>query len=350
MLNSFSTNATVAKSRAIYGKRLTQEDYKELMRRNNVTEVAEYLKRNTHYKNILSAVDTNTIHRGFLETLLRRDNFDLYEKLCKFQQLNKIPFFNYLVTKHETEEIVSCILHLNAHASDEYITTLPSYLIEHASFNLIELAKCRTYQSMLSVLKKTPYYSILKDEIPDENGTYDCTKLETELRTYYLNWLNATIDKDFKGKVAKDLHYLIDTQTDLINVINGFRMKTFFNADANTIEKSMLHFYGRLSKNKQREIYEAADADDYIKRLQKTYYGRQMESTNENIEWSTLEKSTQSLRYRYAKLTLSSSNSAPVSLYTILFLFDIEVNNIINIIEGIRYKAPMSSIEKLLIL
>ena len=186
MFDSFSLNATVAKSRTIYGKRLTQDDYKELLRRNSVSEIAEYLKRNTHYRNILSSIDTNTIHRGFLETLLRRDVFDLYVRLCKFQQLDRIPFYNYIILKQETEEIVSCILNLNANSGEEYISKLPGYLIDHASFNLIELAKSRDYNGMLNVLKKTPYYPILKDAVPDEDGLYDCTKLEVQLRTYYL--------------------------------------------------------------------------------------------------------------------------------------------------------------------
>ncbi len=350
MLDSFSLNATVAKALSIYGKRLTADDYKELMHRNNVSEIADYLKRNTHYGKVLESIDTNTIHRGFLESLLRHYEFDLYVRLCKFQHLDKTPFYNYIVIRQEIEEIISCILHLNAKASDEYITGLPSYLINHASYNLIELAKSRSYQDLLNVIKKTPYYALIKDEVPDENGVYDCTKIEIKLMTYYHKWLNNTINDDFNGKTAKDLNYLITTQIDIVNIINGFRMKTFFNTNADNIEKSMLPFYGRLSKNKQYELFEAVDEDDYIKRLQKNYYGRQLGMFDSNLDKTMLEKYTKALKYKYAKLTLMVSSSAPVSIYTILFLFDIEVENIINIIEGIRYKAPLSFIEKLLIL
>ena len=56
-------NATVAKIMAIYGKRLTPQDYSELMSRQSVAEAAEYLKKNTHYSDMLSSIDTNTIHR-----------------------------------------------------------------------------------------------------------------------------------------------------------------------------------------------------------------------------------------------------------------------------------------------
>lgn len=350
MLESFSTNATVAKSRAIYGKRLTNDDYKELMRRNTVTEIAEYLKRNTHYRKILASIDTTTIHRGFLETLLRRDTFDLYVNLCKFQHLGNVPFYNYKVIMEEISEIVSCILHLNAKASDNYIESLPSYLMDHASFNLIELAKARSYSEILSVLKKTPYYDIIKDFVPDENGLYDCSLIESKLFTYYLKWMKSAIDSDFSNKIAQDMHRQLKTQIDLINIISGFRMKAFSNADDKEIEEYTLKFYGRLSKNKQRELFSSEDADEYIKRFQKTYYGSQMEMFDEPLSKDLIDKYAHALRAKYAKITLRQTQAAPISVYNIVFLFEIEVENIINIIEGIRYKAPLAYIEKLLIL
>ena len=39
-----SKNATVAKARAVYGKRLKESDYAELMSKKKVSEAAEYCK------------------------------------------------------------------------------------------------------------------------------------------------------------------------------------------------------------------------------------------------------------------------------------------------------------------
>lgn len=350
MLDNFSTKATVAKSRAIYGKRLTAEDYKELLHRNTVTEIAEYLKRNTHYRTILASIDTTTIHRGFLETLLRRNTYNLYERLCRFQNLGSRPFYRYLVMQREISEIVSCILYLNAKASNDYISATPAYLFDQASFDLMALAHAHDYSQILAVLKGTPYYAILKDEVPDANGLYDCSRIESNIRSHYLKWLIQTIDKDFSGNTAKDLHSLIETQIDLINVINGFRMKAHFNTDTETIEEYMLNFYGRLSRRQQHELYDTSDALDYIRCLEKTYYGRQMKEMGEALTPETLENTALTLRIKYIKLKLRQSQSAPVSLYAVVSLFEAEVQNIITIIEGIRYKAPLAYIEKLLII
>ena len=72
-----SHNATVAKIRAMYGNRLKQADYDELVNKSSVAEIAEYLKKNTHYGKMLSSIDTVNIHRGFLEDLLKRYNFEM---------------------------------------------------------------------------------------------------------------------------------------------------------------------------------------------------------------------------------------------------------------------------------
>ena len=50
-----SKNATVAKIRAVYGKRLKENDYYELSAKKKVSEAAEYLKRNTHFSAVLSS-------------------------------------------------------------------------------------------------------------------------------------------------------------------------------------------------------------------------------------------------------------------------------------------------------
>lgn len=350
MADNFSTNATVAKARALYGKRLTHEDYKELLHRNSVSDVAEYLKRNTHYRSALSSVDTNTVHRGYLEELLRREGFDTYISLCKFQHLDKYDFYRYLMVQKEIELIITCILHLNADMSEEFISAVPPYFIDYASFDMIALAKARSFADIIEVIRSTPYYDVIKDSKPDENGAYNCSKIEVKLRTYYINWLESAIDKDFGGKTAKALHGLVKNQIDLINIINSYRLKSFFDVTAEEIEKDMLPAYGRLSKQKQFALFEAKDADDYIRRFRKTYYGKQIEEINLSLEKPMLENSTHALRARYAKLALRSSQTAAISVYTILYLFEIELENIINIIEGIRYNAPTEYIQKLLII
>ena len=71
MLRSFSNKAIATKARAMYGARVTQADYEELMKKRTVGDAAAYLRDNTHYREVLGQIDPAAIHRGQLENMLR---------------------------------------------------------------------------------------------------------------------------------------------------------------------------------------------------------------------------------------------------------------------------------------
>ncbi|MCI7351158.1 MAG: V-type ATPase subunit [Ruminococcus sp.] len=342
--------ATQAKIRAVYGKCLTSENYHELLRCSDVTDAAEYLKRSTHYGKTLAQIDTNTIHRGMLEVLIRRNRFEEYKRLCKFEQLfeSGIEFYRYVIVESEVTEILSLMRHINAGSGDDYISTMPSYMNEYSSFDYIALAKIRDYGELLEFLKPTPYYAVLKDFIPSAGVKPKFTDIEVALRTYYFKWLLAAIRKAADKESADEIEKQIKIQIDFMNIINSYRMKKFFGMSAADIEKDMLPFYGRLSQAKQYELYSAPDGDSFISRFSKTVYGRQM--AENGIDTNDLEMSVRRMRYRYAKAVMCRSIDTSSCLYAFMYLLETEVNNIISIIEGIRYQADPKRIESLIVI
>ena len=347
---SFSRNATVARIRAIYGKRLRTEHYKELITKKSVPEVAEYLKRNTRYSGVLASIDTNKIHRGFLEDILRKSNFEMYVRLCKFQKLDEEPFYRFLIEYDEIAEILNAILYLNAGASGSYIADLPTFLLSRASFDLLEIAKIRSFKQLLNVLSRTDYYPILKDVKVDESGKVDFTKCEMKLRTHYLKKLLRTVERDFKGQAREELKHQIEVQVDLINIINAYRMKNAFNAGADEIKKNTLPFYGRISVKKEDKLFEARDIEEFLAILSRTIYGRQLDDISQCTDSIQFERQMRKLRFNIAKRALAFSGNVAVSLYSVTYLFEVELNNIIRIVEGIRYGKSTSYIESLLII
>ena len=343
--NRRSYNATVAKIRAMYGKRLTPADYTELVNKRNVSDIADYLKKNTHYAQALDQIDTVNIHRGMLEDLLNRYIYELYRKITKFEPINKQEFYNYKILQAEIGVILSCIRHINA-KSDEQITDIPIYIQDMLSIDMIEIAKVRTFEELLAFLRKTAYYDVLKNIEADNNGKVDFTMCEVKLRSYYLSRIEKSVQAWGK-KEAEKLNSMILTDVDLINVVNSYRMKAYFGEDEKEIKKNMLPFYGRLSMEKQEWIYSASDEAEFINRFSKTYYGRQVAEWGRDM--NDLDQNARLLRYRYAKLALKSAYSAPVSVYSFMFLMEVEIRNLISIIEGVRYGIPPKQIESLII-
>lgn len=346
MMNSFSTNATVAKIHAKYGKMLKSANYKELLNMQSVGEIAAYLKKDTRYGHLLSGVETNTIRRGHLEDLIRRSNYETYVGLCKFQQLDKLEFYNFEIIKEEIEQILSCILHINTGEQERFISAFPSYLDERFSYDMIELANSNSFPELLTAIKHTSYYSILKEIVPDSDGKVDYLDCEVKLRICYYSWLFDKIKKNFSSSVAAELSSFIKSQVDLVNFINSYRYREFFGADTEQIKEHMLPFYGRLGKNRAHKIYEAESSQQMIELFDKTNYTNSLSG----IDFNHVETSIDLARYKHAKRELRKSQSVPVVLYAYMFLCDIEAMNLTSIVEGIRYKEPPSNIEKLLII
>lgn len=345
-----SENATVAKARSIYGKRLKYSDYAELASRKKVTDAAEYLKKNTYYADALADVDTSTIHRGFLESVLNKAYYSRYEKLCRFQHLEKKPFFNFLLVRQEIRELLKALLYLNNDSPDVYVESMHSYLIGKSGLDLMALARAEDFKGVLKVLRHTPYYDVLKNVKADSSGNIPYTRCEVMLRTYYLKWLLENAKECTAGRARKALVDQINVQTDIINIINAYRMKKYFNADALTLEKYMLPFYGRLSKEKQSELFSTQSPEEYLRVLSHTSYGRKSEQLSEDMESGAFEKEFTRIRCQMAARSLTFSEDAAVSLYSLMYLQEVELNNIINIIEGIRYNKSISYMENLIVL
>ena len=343
-------NATVAKMHAIYGKRLKAEDYSALMSCTSVTDAAGYLKRSTYFSKALEGVDTDSIHRGNLENILRRSFMENYFRLIGFEKIGSDEFYNYIILKTEIDEILICILHLNAGTSD-HITTLPIYMNKYTSFDLLGLAKVKSYDELLELISKTPYYNILKNYKPKENengsaGHINYAACELELRTYYSRRLLDATD-NFGDITREHLKNFICTQIDMINIINAYRMTRYFNADAKDIKLRMIPIYQKIPERVMDELYGADDEKDFLTKLSRNYYGRAIAEAG--FDMSNPEMALTRLRHKQTKRAFARAQSAPECFFIFNSLAELEVKNIIRIIEGIRYELPAKDISQLIV-
>lgn len=71
MTVSSAANAVLAKARAMYGKRLTAQNYTDLLACRSVNEAAAYLKAHTVYADAFEGVTMGSLRRWQIEILLR---------------------------------------------------------------------------------------------------------------------------------------------------------------------------------------------------------------------------------------------------------------------------------------
>ena len=340
MPSESSVNATTAKIRAIHGKMFTLENYREMLTRKSVPEIAEYLSRSPRYKGAFGEVDPNTVHRGFLEELLERENFNTYVRLCRFQMLDKKPFYGFLIRKREIECILSLINNLDSGLTNSYLENLPGYVIKHSRLNLLELSRASDFTELLKMLRGTPYYKALSGIPPAEDGRVDYTQCELSLRNLYFESTLEEVKKGFSSSEYDELSRLILKEADFINIVNAYRMKAFFGYSSDDIIRNSLKFTA-MGRKRFEKFCQCENAQQMLELI-----GRK---TNANPDGSSIETMMNKVKYKELCHTVAVSIHAPVSLYAFTQLCDLETKNIVHITEGVRYGVDSSVIESILI-
>lgn len=340
-----SSLAMAAKAKAMYGKHLKSDDYTELLRKKTVQEIAGYLKNETAFKSVLKGINEFSIHRGHLEMLIRQTFYLDFLELIRYGQSKKDHFYEYGVLMIEIKQILMSIRLLSETDKTNQIAQLPIFANRMISFDVEELIKVNTFDELLSVLKNTPYYLILKPLKPRSVLDIDYANFEIVLKAYYYKRVYEIIEQEFTGKDKKDIRDLFDTQIELENITKIYRLKKYYNASPSEIKKVLNPTYKRISKNDLDEWIDTLDAQAFLHAVNKNAY----DIPTDAKEFQYIEYQTDAIMFDLNKRLMRFSTNPNIILVSYLSLLDIEIRNIIDIIEGIRYKVENDKIAKLLI-
>ena len=342
MLSSCSSNAILTKIRAILGKRLTEADYAQMARKNDVGEVAALLKENPSYAAALRHVEETQVHRGQLEALLKKDLFYKYSALRRYDFSGQ-DFYDFIFKQVEIDEIIRRLLLLQSGEQVDFVVDLPSYMLGRTSFPLMDLARAKNFSEILACMPHTPYPALLKrfeQEDIQQVRVLDC---EHALYSYYYQYLGQTIRKQFRGETRKQLLDIIHAEIEAQNIQAIFRLKLYSNYSADRIRPYLYPYTYKLKKQQLDALLEATDFDSMCKAF--LPHEHPPVTQEDGIE-SYLHQFCYHLERRLLRFT----TQAPVAMYTFITLRRIEVENIITVIEGVRYHMPQEEILKLLIL
>lgn len=343
---SLSTNAVAAKAKSMYGGRLTEDDYQELLKKRTVGEVAAYLKAETPYKEALGNVRENTIHRGQLEQILRRAGFERTMKLVRYADEKHKLYYRFVLREQEINLILMSLRILNSEMYESFNQEHPQYLSRYISFDYDALINADSFETILAVLDRTGYDKVLKPFKPD--GTrqkIDYVACEHALYQYFYQWIFDTIQSCFKGKTRKELVTVFESQIELNNVSKIYRYKRFFHEDAKTIYNSLIQTHQRMSSRFLKTLTQAADDRELLALLASSRY----QIFADDADYIFIEYYAERVKYNLSRRYMRFSTHAPMVFTTFYIMQKLEIENLINIIEGVRYGVASESIEKMLI-
>lgn len=344
MLNVIKYGAVSSKTRAMYGRLLDMDDYRELIHKKTVSDIVSYLKHNTHFKAVLSDVDENEIHRGSLENILKQDLVNDYIKLAKFTNGQIKKFIHLMFTKVEIESLKIIFRIFEAGGNAGLVLGDSRILnIKYDNLDLSKLAMAKDLEQFINELKGTEYYNVLRPFAHEDNETR-LFSMEMALDLFYLRTVHDEYKKLKDSNDRKLIREYAGLESDIFNIFWIYRSKTFYNMDNEVIKSYTLPLIYKLNKAAIDAMIKARNFDEFISAVKATPYAFLFDKGNKFFEQSYSEFMYQIHRKRFRTNPFSIA-----CVVSYLRLKEVELSNIISIIEGVRYKLSEDNIKNYVI-
>lgn len=339
-----SAQAISAKARAMYGRCLTRQDFQNLLGCHSVVEVASYLKTHTHYAAVLTDINESTVHRGYLEAVLRRKLFSDYESLMHYDRSMNRRLSDYYIRKSEVEQILHCLHLMRAGRQQDFLFSVPAFLTKSTRLDLKRMAVAQDLEELIQAMRYTPYAAILQRFMPCPVKQLPMTAVENALICYQYDTLFEEIDGLSRGQ-RQEMHRLFGVQADAINVSRIRRMKKYFHMTPDQIRPNLLSVSGNISPALLQRMVEA-ETDERVMELFFSTAGKWVDEAQR----THLDDLPMRLPYFVARRYMHFSTYPLVVFASYIIITEIELDDLINIIEGIRYGLPPADIQAMLVL
>lgn len=322
-----------AKMKCMYSNNLSREEFEELLRQSNLKEAISFIKSKFPFLENLN----EKMHRKELEQEL--NNLFIYDILKIFKYLNKneIEILMQFLSKYELNCVKNVFRNVITNRdSREYLKNIDNWT-QKMFQNIDGINEITEETAFLELIKSEDYYKVFEEyEEIIENAPLE--EIEVKLDKFYF-------EKIYKlaKKYNKNLLYLIGTEIDLLNVIWIYRSKKYFKYSENEIKEILIPINYKLSKKNIDDLINSEDFIDMKAVLNETKY-RKVFSDENRIEYDK-NKYLYDINIKLFKTKLFDI----CTVFCNINLLDIEIKNIINIVEGIRYKLDKSEIQKKII-
>ncbi len=323
--------AMAAKVHALYGRRMTGEDYRQLMSKSTVPEAAAFLQSHPGYRDHLGGLATASIHRETLENALRGTYVDEYLRLFSFTAMGDKELMEFPMYRGEQDAIMTTMRHLTSTTILQPAATWSTVLQRRSSLDLKALETAKTFADIAHAAEKTIYGSALQRISNGEQPTP--AFVDNMLQTVYFSRLYRTLNRNYAGETRKILRQSLDSETDLMNLVQFLRLKKHFSREDIQTYSFPLPCSPRLKREYIQQLIAAPDYDAAFRLVQDGPYGKLFRS----ISPSGVEAYLYTLQYSFSHRQLRAATPTVYLPIAYLTLKEIELRNIISIIECIRY-------------
>lgn len=340
-ISSLSQNAVLAKVRAMYADILTQADYERLAACRTVGEAANYLKTHTAYGEAIASLPNVKFHRARLEATLKRYMLMRVGSLCGFEKALGQPVHRILLYKYEIDYILLCADYLDSDSVGVYSIELPVFFQKHSKLDSVALERARTPAELVRALQGTHYAAIAEKAVNGQTE-FSVQVLENVLYADFYARGAEIIRGNFGKKEQTELLNCFRLPADVKMIESIYRLKKYFPQSSGAFFDTSVTAF---TEAQQEALRTAQSADEVLKVLQSSCYGRYFPAAGVAIE-----QRTQAMELRMNEKNVRFSTRPEVVMLSYIGILENEIRNITHIAEGIRYALPAEEIAEYLVL
>ncbi len=324
--------AVAAKVHALYGRRMTGEDYRQLMAQGSLSQAAAFLQAHPGYRECLSGLSAGTVHREALENALRQGYVEEYRRIFSFMQLRDKELLRFPMYRAEQTAILTAMRRLYSVRMLEPFPTWDRVLRKQSGLELSMLQNAASFEDIARAGEKTIYGSTLARIL---TGSQPPTPafVDNMMQVVYYAKLYKLTGKNYAGETKRILREALEDETDLLNLVQFLRLKRFFSQEDVRRYSFPLPCSPKVRPEYIQTLLGTETYEEALELVKTGPYHKLLGS----MEPSGLEAYVYTLQYNFSRRQLRRADPTVYTPIAYLTLKEIELRNIISIIECIRY-------------
>lgn len=336
--------AVNAKIKTMEGELLKDEDYKSIIGKQSVVEVARYLKEKTAYSRVLESVDVNNIHRGMLENLIKQNMIRNIDKIIHYFTGEYKRFIYTLYAKYEIEELkVIARAVYNKEDPEQYKDS--AFIGKYTRIDVDTIYNARHVRDIIFALEGSEFYKYLSPLV-DGDIAENLFRFEMVLDMAYY----SILQKEWGRLSKRDIGVLEHAQgvvADLLNLQSIYRGKKFYKFMPEELLNYTINIGYRLNYNFIKSLCYTENLEEFYRLVRSTKYSFMFKDDETTDIY--MERRMERHIYFELKAMIKNYNLSIISSFAYVMLLQYEVRDIIAIIETIRYKVPLEQANKYII-
>lgn len=329
MGNLLKYPALNTKIRGMKGKLLSEDELKELLNESTIEDALDFLKNK--YEFIGEIHDRSSFEKEIYKLFV----FDVL-KLMKYLDFKERKLLHEYLLRYEISNIKDVFRHITTKREIEVELKQIDLWTDNLFKEIKNIKDVKSENEFIDKIKEEEFYPVF-EEYKDELINAPIDKIEVELDKFYFKRV-FNLYKD-----NKRLKEIIGKEIDLLNIIWIYRSVKYYGYDKSTINELLIPIDYKLSKKAKESLMEKTSFPEFLQVLNSTIY------KNVFNDEKNLEREMYKYLYNLNKKVIKEEMFNICFIFSYLSILDIEIKNIINIVEGIRYKIDRQELKKKLI-